>query len=331
VSDALEAAYGPRRREDSVLIPLDAFHSRSWDGGVSKTGTGGSLVGTGHMADAYEQHLFSDSFLLRAGARYIEGLVGGADIPRGLDFAQAEHIDETANTPQVLPTWDSIECRPASAGAHIPFTRRMSLQSSPVLSAILVPALGESLRELAEYTALFGSGVGEAPTGIFNLDGVTELDSFDPDSFAEWQGMWRAAREAKARGKRPGFISDFTTMTRALTTPRTEGDATMVAQLVEGAVSNLATIGGLPFYASQLVPTEAPDPGSPSTIVPAQYIGFNSGWDRTLLLVWGALEVTLTDDPAQFKSGGKIARAFLDYTIVHTSPQDVVIYKNPSE
>jgi HK97 family phage major capsid protein len=306
------------RSANSFYVPF-RFLNRAV---VQKGSTGAELVAEDHWASEYVPHLISDLAVVRAGARVIPGLRGDVDIPAGDGaFATAAHQAETADTSEVIPAFKTIQLNAKSAGAHVPFTRRMRLQAEPALEAICRQGLNDSLAELVERTAFNGAGSSTVPRGIMQTSGVVAADFTGSPlgSYFDYINMWSALKGAKGTSQRLAFVSNYQVMTQALTTPRTEGDSRMIAELMSGGLE--ARIDGLRFLATQEFPTNL---GSPSTNTGVIF----GDWSKLLIGVFGdGLEISSTEAPLA-KSGGLVVLAFLDYDLAVLQPKSFAVCDN---
>lgn len=313
------------RGHNSFYVPFKflngAFGSRAI---VQKgsTGTGDELIATDHWASEYVPHLVSDLAVVRAGARVIPGLVGDADIPAGDgSFATAGHIGETADGSEVIPAFKTIPLVAKGAGAHVPFTRRMRLQAQPALESIVRQGLNDALAELVERTCFNGAGSATVPRGILNTSGVVAADFTGSPlgSYFDYINMWAKLKGAKGTSQKLAYMTNYQVMTQALTTPRTEGDAKMIAALLGSGLE--AQIDGLRMFATQEFPT---DLGSPS-----ENTGVIFGdWSKLVIGVFGdGIEISTTEAPLAL-SGGLVVTAFLDYDLAVTQPKSFSVADN---
>lgn len=318
VTRAYEAKGLKMRNANSFYVPFRYLNQRAV---VQKGGTGAELVAENHWADEYVPHLVSDLAVARAGARVIPGLVGDADIPAGDGaFATAAHIAETADAEEKIPAFKTIQLNAKGAAAYVPFTRRMRLQAQPALEAICRQGLNDALSELVERTVFNGAGSSTVPRGIMQTSGVVAADFTGSPlgSYFDYLNMWGAIKGAKGTSQRLAYVTNYAVMTQALTTPRTEGDAKMIATLM---ADNSAAIDGLRMFATQEFPTNL---GSPST-----HTGVIFGdWSKLVIGTFGdGLEISSTEAPLA-KSGGLVILAFLDYDLAVLQPKSFAVCDN---
>lgn len=314
---------GVRLRDGrSFYVPYAMFNQRAWSDGVAKSGTGAELVEQAHRDDMYVPHLISDLAVVRAGARLLTGLNGDADIPAGDGaYATAAHVSETADGDLKKPDFATIPLRARTAAAYTPFTRRMRIQAQPALEQICRQGLSDSLSELVERTCFNGAGSSTVPKGIMQTSGVVAAD-FEGSplgSYFDYINMWSKLKGAKGTSAKLGYVTNYQVMTQALTTPRTEGDARMIAELLGSGTE--AQIDGLRMFATQEFPTNL---GSPST-----HTGVIFGdWSKLVIATFGeGLEIGVTEAPLAL-SGGLVVTAFLDYDLAVLQAKSFAVCDN---
>ncbi len=313
---------GVRLRDGrSFFVPYAALN-RGWSDGVSKGGTGAELVEQQHLANEYVPHLISDLAVVKAGARILSGLNGDADIPAGDgSYATAAHVSETADGDLKKPAFKTIQLRAKTAAAYTPFTRRMRIQSQPALEQLCRQGLNDSLSELVERTCFNGAGSSTVPKGIIGTTGVVDADFTGSPlgSYFDFINMWSQLKGAKGTSQRLAYVTNFQVMTQALTTPRTEGDARMIAELMgDGQV---AQIDGLKMYATQEFPSNL---GSPAVNTGVIF----GDWSKLVIATFGdGLEIGVTEAPLAL-SGGLVVTAFLDYDLAVLQPKSFAVADN---
>lgn len=160
---------------EGILIPFDmTFAQRDLEAGV--TAEGGALVADVHRPDMFIDVLRNKSVVMGAGARMLSGLQGDLSIPKKTASATWEWVDEEGElTKDSALAFSNVTLNPKRTGATIAFSRQLSLQSSPVIEALIRQDLAEGLAVHIDKTALAGSGSGSEPTGIINLSGKNSV------------------------------------------------------------------------------------------------------------------------------------------------------------
>lgn len=143
---------------------------------VVSSGKGPELIATELHSDLFIEVLRSRATVGGLGARFVTGLIGDVDIPKQIGSATFYWVvDDVAATDSDL-TFTTVQLRPKTIATAVPITRRLMIQSTPDIEALVRDDIMLGL-SLGIDNALFkGSGVGEEPTGIINQAGIGSVD-----------------------------------------------------------------------------------------------------------------------------------------------------------
>jgi HK97 family phage major capsid protein/HK97 family phage prohead protease len=163
--DVLRAAISNEARRDIVSIKTDTGY----------TGTGGNTVQTTLLASSYFELLRNKTSIMRLGT-ILGGLVGDLDIPKQLtNAANAGWIGEDESAPQRDMTFGLIGLSPHTVAAHGAITRKMLMQSSLDVEALLRRDLAAAMGQAIDVAGYYGDGTSNAPTGIKNTSGINTV------------------------------------------------------------------------------------------------------------------------------------------------------------
>ena len=185
--DVTSAARSHRKNARGTVIPVDVLRSPidaealgrrdivSIKTGSGYTGTGGETVATNLLASNYFELLRNKTSIMRLG-RILGGLVGDIDIPKQLtNAANAGWIGEDEQAPNRDMTFGSISLSPKTVAAYGHVTRKMLMQSSLDVEALLRADLAAAMGQAIDVAGYYGNGTGNAPVGIRYTDGINAV------------------------------------------------------------------------------------------------------------------------------------------------------------
>jgi HK97 family phage major capsid protein/HK97 family phage prohead protease len=183
--EVCEAARSHRKNARGTVIPVDVLRSPlsaearrdivSIKTGSGYTGTGGETVQTTLLASSFFELLRNRTSIMRLGT-IMGGLVGDIDIPKQLtNAANAGWIGEDDQAPNRDMTFGSISLSPKTVACYGHVTRKMLMQSSLDVEALLRRDLAAAMAQAIDVAGYYGDGTGNAPKGIRYSDGVNAL------------------------------------------------------------------------------------------------------------------------------------------------------------
>ena len=189
--EACRAAADKANKEKvrGIVIPLEvltaplggAKGSRAWSpfntatNGTDTGNTGGNLVATTLQAASFIDILRNKAVLMRR-ARTLGGLVGNLDIPRQATAGSASWIGEDADAPATSQSIDQISLSPKTVAAHTEVTRRLIMQSSIDVEAMVRFDLATAMALEIDRAGFYGTGSSNQPRGIANYAGINAVD-----------------------------------------------------------------------------------------------------------------------------------------------------------
>lgn len=175
--EASEAAAQKLGREASgIVVPVDVLSApiqRTYTTDGAAAPHGGELVGTTHLASSFIDLLRVRCMLMNM-SNQMAGLVGNIDIPKHLAGASAYVVGEEEDVTESAGDFGSVNLTPHTIGAYSQISRRLLMQSSPDVEALIRSDLAFALAVKIDWLGLYGTGTDE-PRGIKNTTGVNAV------------------------------------------------------------------------------------------------------------------------------------------------------------
>lgn len=326
------------RSPEGFFVPFDTQQVRSaYAVGTAGAGTtGGTLVGTELLAEAFINVLRARSRVIEAGAMLLPGLVGNVDIPRQTSASQTGWITEGASLSESEGTFDKLSLSPKTIGTYSQISRNMLLQSTPAIELMVRGDLAAQLALGIDNAAINGAG-GAAPTGILNAAGLGSVVGGTNGAqltFDHLIDLATAVANANAdfgslaymiNPKAVGWLSKQKASTGQYLWPNRGGNALMnsaPATAVPGATpfGNIGDFGalGYPLAVTNQVPGNLTK-GTANGICSAVIFG---NWNDLIIGEWGTLEIVVNPyDTNAYKAGAVLIRAMqsIDIGVRHAA------------
>jgi HK97 family phage major capsid protein/HK97 family phage prohead protease len=163
-----------------LRTPLDAELSKRADvlsvkTGTGYTGTGSATVATTLLASSFVDLLRPRTFIMRR-ASVLGGLVGNFDIPKQVTGASGYWIGEDDPAGQSDVDFGLISLNPKTASGFVDVTRKMLMQSSLDVEALVRLDLAKGLAQTIDKAGLYGTGANGQPKGLKLYDGINAVD-----------------------------------------------------------------------------------------------------------------------------------------------------------
>lgn len=172
------------REVKGTVLPMDILLTPIGQGqrdiisvktGAGYTGTGGATVATHLMADAFIDLLRNRSVLLSM-ATNLTGLVGNFDIPKQTSAATAGWIGEDVDAPATDIDFGLVSLRPKTVAAHSEITRKMLMQPSLGVEALVRKDLALAIALAIDLKGFYGDGTGDTPKGVLTTSGINSVE-----------------------------------------------------------------------------------------------------------------------------------------------------------
>lgn len=268
---------------------------------------GGNLVGTDHLGANFIEYLRPRSVLLSLGAMTLPGLVGDVDIPSQVAGAGTYWIDNEAGdvTENTATLFGTLSLSPKTVGAKVPVTRKMLLQSDPVVDRIIANSLTRDLPTAIDIAGINGGGTNE-PTGILQTSGIGDVAGGTNGAAPTWSHVVNLEREVAIDNADIGALAYLTTP-QAKAKLKTTETASGSGRFVWPETAN--EMNGYRAVASNNVPSNLTK-GTGSNLSAIIFGNFND----VVMGMWGSLDLKI-DEITNADRGGMIIRAFQDIDI----------------
>lgn len=291
-SDAVAKKLGREAR--GIFVPYDVQVSEKRDLQITGGGTGSYVVATNLLAGSFIEALRNAMVLNRLGATYLTGLMGDIAIPKQTDVATAYWVTEGNAPTESQLTLGQITGTPHSVGANTDITRKLLMQSSVDVEALVRQDLAEVLARGIDYAAFNDAGAG-APSRIQAASGVSNPSVSSPGSatYPEILGFPSAVSGGNVPLDNPSWVTTNEVFYNLCGLPR---HATASAAGFIADVDN-STIIGRPAIQSESLPANS---------------AFFGVWRHLIVAMWGNGLDLIVDPYTQSKSGIVQVTGFMD-------------------
>lgn len=160
-SEATSAKLGKQAR--GFMVPTEVQRR---DLNVTTATAGGNLVATELLGGSFIDALRNAMVIDRMGTRMLTGLVGNIAIPRLSGTGTAYWVAENTAPTESDQTIAQVTMSPKTVGAFTDISRRLLLQSSIDVEAMVQNDLATILGLAIQQAAISGSGASNQPSGI---------------------------------------------------------------------------------------------------------------------------------------------------------------------
>ena len=171
-SKAAESKLG--RAAKGIVMPWDvmAAPAQRAPQSVGTASSGGYVVDTQLLTGSFIDLVRNRSALLGLNVTTLTGLVGNVDIPKKSGNTTAYWVGEDVAVSETNITLGQLSMTPKSLGGYVDITRRLMLQQSMDVEAMVRADLAESIALAIDYSGVYGTGGSSALLGIKNVTGV---------------------------------------------------------------------------------------------------------------------------------------------------------------
>lgn len=171
------AAQRSGKEPQGLLVPADVLRRaiNTSTSGSAAGDTGGFSVATDLMAQSFIEMLRNRAVLMQLGTT-MGGLVGNVAIPRQASGASGYWIGEGDDATQDGLEMDQIGMTPKTAAAYSEIERRLLMQSSLDVEALVRRDLAAALALTIDKAGFYGTGASNQPRGIRNYAGINAVD-----------------------------------------------------------------------------------------------------------------------------------------------------------
>ncbi len=187
VSEAGAKAAGKASR--GLFVPGEILRAKR-DLTAGTNNAGGFTVATDLMADSFIEMLRNRAVVMRAGATMMSGLVGNVAIPKQSAAATAYWVAESGAPTESQQTLAQVAMSPKTVGAWTDISRRLLIQSSIDVEAMVRRDLAAVIALAIDTAALYGTAADNQPRGLKNQSGINTKDfAATNPTFAELVAM----------------------------------------------------------------------------------------------------------------------------------------------
>mgnify|MGYP006426342395 CR=1 FL=1 len=290
------------RSANGAIIPHDVL-LRDLTKGTNNAG--GFLVGTDHQGQSFIDLLRAASVVVNR-ARMLTDLVGDVAIPRLDNGAAAEVVTEGNSPSEGSHTYAQVALKAHTVAAHIDVSRKLLLQSSPSVDALVFNDLAQSIALKLDALAINGSGSDE-PTGILATNGIGSVAMGTNGDNIDWASVVALETEVNQDNALAGDLS-YVTNPKVVGAAKTTEKATGTAQFL---MNDQMLMNGYNALSS----TQVPSGGTKGTGTNLSTLLFGNFADAVLAM-WSGLDINV-DESSLSTSGGKriVALQDMDYAV----------------
>ncbi len=295
------------------LVKREQREQRDMVKGTS--GAGGYVVGTDLLASSFIDLLRNKMVVRQAGATVLDGLVGDITIPRQSAGATAYWVAESVAPTESQQTLQQVALLPKSLGAFTDISRKLLLQSSIDVEALVRNDLATILAIEIDRAALHGSGSGAQPTGIDHTSGIgAPVDYSSIGLVPTWAHIVALETSIATSNADTGRLA-------YITSPKVRGKLKGIANIATyGTVfiwlDGSNQLNGYPAYVTSQV-SNTLTAGSSTSVCSAVFFG---NWGDLLIGMWGGLDI-LVDPYTGGTTGTVRIIAFQDVDIGVRHPE----------
>ena len=171
------AAQRSGKEPEGLLVPADVLRRalNTTSDGNAAGDTGGFSVATDLLAGSFIDLLRNRAVAMQLGTT-IGGLVGNVLIPRQASGATGYWIGEDQDATEDGLEMDQIGMNPKTVAAYSEITRRLLLQSSLDVEALVRRDLATALALTIDSAFFYGTGSSNQPRGVKNYAGINAVD-----------------------------------------------------------------------------------------------------------------------------------------------------------
>lgn len=176
--EASRAAAAKRGKEsDKFVIPSDVLTRalNTSTTGTASGDTGGFSIATTLMSQSFIDILRNRATIMQLGT-VMGGLQGNIDIPKQVAAAQGYWVGEDGDATESNLDLGQIGLSPKTVAAYSEITRKLMVQSSLDVEALVRADLAKALALTIDKAGYYGTGSANQPLGIANHTGINAVN-----------------------------------------------------------------------------------------------------------------------------------------------------------
>ena len=174
------------RSSNGIVVPNEVLRR---DLNVGTATAGGNLVDDVLLSGSFIDLLRNRLALADAGMTTLTGINGNISIPKQGSSATAYWVGEGSSPTESQQTIEQINLSPKTCGAFVDYSRKLLLQSSIDVEAMVRDDLARVIALELDRVGLNGSGSSNQPLGIINTTGIGTQSLTSFGTFEEYIGM----------------------------------------------------------------------------------------------------------------------------------------------
>lgn len=284
------------RPSAGIQVPYDVLKAPARaDLVVGTPGSGGYLVADELRPGDFIELLRNRLALAQAGVTMLSGLQGDISIPRQNSSSTAYWIGEGSSPTESQPGVDQVNMSPKTLGAFVDYSRKLLLQSSISVEAMVREDLTRKLALEIDRSGLYGTGSSNQPRGLSAQSGIGTQELTGYGTFAEFVAMETDVATANADVGNLGYLMNAATRGALKTTEKATGTAQFV---FDGNEVN----GYRALVSNQVAAKDV----------------FFGNWSDLVMAMWGGLDLMV--DPYAGSTSGTVrvvALQSVDFAVRH--------------
>ena len=322
MSNAIAQKIG--RDSPGFFVPVDVPMTRA-PYAAGAAATGGNIVATDLLASSFIELLRNQTQVINLGATMLSGLVGNVDIPRRNASATAYWVGESGAIPESEGTVDKVSLSPKTVGALCTYSRKLMLQSTPDIEALIRQEFVEIIALAIDKVALYGSGTSNQPLGIFNTSGIGSVVGGTNGlqvTLDHMLDLVAAVMNANAIGSHMGYLVNSKTHTSLSKLKSTTGQYLWArgGEFTSIAERMVDRINGFPV----LTTNQLPNTNTKGTGTNLSSLVFGD-WSSLVIGEWGVLEIVPNPYGAGFAAGDVDIRVMQSVDIGVRHPESFAV------
>ena len=288
-----------KRSPQGFFMPVEAMKR---DLNIGTATAGGNLVPTDYLAGSFIDILRNKTQVIQLGATTLSDLSGNVAIPRKTSASTAYWVAEGSAPTESQPAFDQVTLAPETVGGFTDYTRKMLLQGSPDIEALVRGDLAATIAVELDRVAIEGSGSGNEPTGILNVTGIGTVAIGTNGGALTWDHIVDLEGEVALDNADEGALGYLTnsTVRKALKkTTKVSGDAGAGFIWEPGNEAGFGRLNGYRAAVSNNVPADLTK--GTGTNLSAVIFG---NFADLLIGEWSVLDIMV--DPYTFSSTGTV-------------------------
>jgi HK97 family phage major capsid protein len=180
------AAKKYERSSNGIVVPNEVLRRDLLAGTPS---AGGNLIADELLSGSFIDLLRNRLALAQAGVTMLSGLQGNISIPRQNSSSTAYWVGENVAPTESQQAIDQVNMTPKTVGAFVDYSRRLLLQSSIDVEAMIRNDLTRVIALELDRVGIYGTGSSNQPLGLANTTGIGSQTISTYGTFEEYIGM----------------------------------------------------------------------------------------------------------------------------------------------